>query len=153
MHHSSRHNIFFLFNSLRDESKLEITPQRPFRVMLQFGELQVPVYIQENGKGAFFRASNLKPGMYTVRGASFRVELRDDKPETKKRKRRSKKQMTDPAGFGTVGGSGFAGLGNGALLEGSLGSTLGHNDPKRAKAIASGLGGLLGAIGMSFTFQ
>ena len=75
-----------------NESLLQITPQRPFRVMLQFGKMQVPVYIQENGRGAFFRASNLEPGLYSINGASFRVTIRDDKPETKKRNGKSERK-------------------------------------------------------------
>ena len=62
-----------------------------------FGKVQVPVYIQENGKGAFFRASNLQPGTYSIMGASFKVEIKDEKPQSKKRKRRTKKEMAAAA--------------------------------------------------------
>ena len=112
--------------------------------MVTIGKIQVPVYIQENGRGAFFRASNLEPGIYHINGAPFRVTIKEGETGTtsaaaKKRKRRTKQEMEQSL--------------NSSMIHSSFPTNhpivahVVNNAKKKIKTeMTGGLDGLLGAI-------
>jgi hypothetical protein len=63
-----------------------------FRFYITFGEVPIPINIQVGGKGAFFDASKVKAGEYTVNGVSMKIIAAP--PKVKRKRGRKKKSQT-----------------------------------------------------------